>query len=75
VAACEAGRRVRYATTAALVNELVEAASERILARTVARYGCYDLLCLDEVGCAPRGADEPCGMKGPPPVIAVTGRS
>jgi hypothetical protein len=33
-----------------LVNELVEAAGERILARTVARYGRYDLLCLDELG-------------------------
>jgi DNA replication protein DnaC len=50
VAAGEAGRRVRYATTAALVNELVGAAGERILARTVARYGRYDLLCLDELG-------------------------
>ena len=50
VAACEAGRRVRYVTTAALVNELVEAAGERILSRTVARYGRYDLLCLDELG-------------------------
>jgi DNA replication protein DnaC len=50
VAACEAGRRVRYATTAALVNDLVEAAGERILSRTVARYGRYDLLCLDELG-------------------------
>ena len=50
VAACENGRRVRYATTAALVNELVEAAGERILSRTVARYGRYDLLCLDELG-------------------------
>ena len=50
VAACEAGRRVRYVTTAALVNELVEAAGERILSRVVARYGRYDLLCLDELG-------------------------
>ena len=50
VAACEAGRRVRYATTAALVNELVEAAGERVLARTIARYGRYDLLLLDELG-------------------------
>jgi IstB-like ATP binding protein len=50
VAACEAGRRVRYATTVALVNELVEAAGERILSRTVARYGRYVLLCLDELG-------------------------
>lgn len=46
----EAGRRVHYVTTAALVNELVEAAGERVLSRTVARYGRYDLLCLDELG-------------------------
>ena len=50
MAACEAGRRVRYATTAALVNELVEAAGERMLSRVVARYGRYDLLFLDELG-------------------------
>ena len=33
LAACEQGRRVRYATTAALVNELVEAADQRALSR------------------------------------------
>ena len=60
VAACEAGRRVRYVTTAALVNELVEAAGERVLTRTIARYGRYDLLLLDELGYLhldPRGAE------------------
>ncbi|MDQ1396572.1 MAG: hypothetical protein QOG64_1831 [Acidimicrobiaceae bacterium] len=50
VAACEQGRRVRYATAAQLVNELVEAADERRLSRLVARYGRLDLLCLDELG-------------------------
>ncbi|MEZ5143940.1 MAG: IS21-like element helper ATPase IstB [Acidimicrobiales bacterium] len=50
LAACEAGRRVRYATCAQLVNELVEAADERRLARLVARYGRLDLLCVDELG-------------------------
>ncbi len=49
VAACEAGRRVRYTTAAALVNELVEAADARTLSRLVARYGRLDLLCLDEL--------------------------
>lgn len=60
LAACEQGRRVRYATTAQLVNELVEAADERILSRVVARYGRLDLLCLDELGYVqidPRGAE------------------
>ena len=39
VAACESGRRVRYVTCAALVNELAEAADERVLSKVVARYG------------------------------------
>jgi len=50
VAACEAGRRVRYVTCAQLVNELAEAADERTLSKTVGRYSRYDLLCLDELG-------------------------
>lgn len=49
-AAAEAGYRVRYVTTAALVNELVEAADEPVLSRTIARYGRVDLLCCDELG-------------------------
>ena len=60
LAACEQGRRVRYVTTAQLVNELVEAADARVLSRVVARYGRLDLLCLDELGYVqidPRGAE------------------
>jgi DNA replication protein DnaC len=50
VAACEAGRRVRYVTTAALVNELAEAADDRVVSKVIGRYGRLDLLCLDELG-------------------------
>jgi DNA replication protein DnaC len=60
LAACEQGRKVRYVTTAQLVNELVEAADERVLSRVVGRYGRLDLLCLDELGYVqidPRGAE------------------
>jgi DNA replication protein DnaC len=60
LAACEHGRRVRYVTTATLVNELVEAADQRALSRVVGRYGRLDLLCLDELGYVqidPRGAE------------------
>lgn len=59
-AAAEQGRRVRYVTTAALVNELVEAADDKQLSRVVARYARLDLLCLDEVGYVhldPHGAE------------------
>ncbi|MGH9157133.1 MAG: IS21-like element helper ATPase IstB [Acidimicrobiales bacterium] len=60
IAACEAGRRVRYVTCAALVNELAEAADDHVLSRVVGRYGRLDLLCLDELGYVhldPRGAE------------------
>jgi DNA replication protein DnaC len=59
-AAAEQGLRVRYVTTAALVNELVEASGEKQLSRVVSRYARLDLLCLDEVGYVhldPRGAE------------------
>ena len=49
-AAAHAGHRVRYLLAAKLVNELVEAADERRLARLVGRYGRLDLLLVDEVG-------------------------
>jgi DNA replication protein DnaC len=60
LSAAESGKRVRYVTCAALVNELCEAAEERQLSRVVARYGRFDLLCLDELGYVrldPRGAE------------------
>ena len=64
LAACEQGHRVRYVTTAQLVNELAEAADQRQLSRVVGRYGRLDLLCLDELGYVqidPRGADRGLG--------------
>ncbi len=49
-AAAEAGYRVKYVLATRLVNELVEAADEKQLARTIARYGRVDLLLIDELG-------------------------
>ncbi len=49
-AAAEAGYRVRYTLASKLVNELVEAADDKQLSKTIARYGRVDLLCLDELG-------------------------
>ncbi|MGI5143906.1 IS21-like element helper ATPase IstB [Streptomyces sp. CA-106110] len=49
-AAAMAGFRVRYALAARLVNELVEAADDKQLTKTIARYGRVDLLCIDELG-------------------------
>ena len=41
--------RVKYTLATKLVNELVEAADDKILAKTIARYGRVDLLCIDEL--------------------------
>ena len=49
-AAAQQGYRVRYTLTSKLVNELAEAADEKQLSKTIARYGRVDLLCLDELG-------------------------
>src|SRR5882757_8458178 len=45
-----AGYRVRYTLATKLVNELVEAADDKQLNKTIARYGRIDLLLLDELG-------------------------
>ncbi len=46
-AAAMTGHRVKYVLAAKIVNELVEAADERVLSKTIARYGRFDLLCLE----------------------------
>ena len=50
IAAAENGHRVRYVTCAQLANELAEAADDLHLSKTVARYGRFDLLAIDELG-------------------------
>lgn len=45
-----AGYRVKYVLATKLVNELVEAADEKELTKTIARYGRVDQLCIDELG-------------------------
>jgi DNA replication protein DnaC len=53
VAACRQKRRVRFATAAGLVNELVEAKQQMQLRRVVTRWSRYDLIAIDEVGYVP----------------------
>jgi DNA replication protein DnaC len=48
--AAMAGHRVKYVLAAKLVNELVEAADDMVLNKTIARYSRFDLLCIDELG-------------------------
>src|SRR5205814_2482824 len=56
VAACRQKRRVRFATAAALVNELVEAKQQLQPRRVLARWSRYDLIAIDEVGYVPLAA-------------------
>src|SRR5436853_958712 len=53
VAACRQKRRVRFATAAALVNELVEAKHQLQLRRVLGRWARYELIAIDEVGYVP----------------------
>jgi DNA replication protein DnaC len=53
VAACRQKRRVRFTTTAGLVNELVEAKHQLQLRRVMARWSRYELIAIDEVGYVP----------------------
>jgi DNA replication protein DnaC len=53
VAACRQKRRVRFATAAGLVNELVEAKHQMQLRRVMSRWSRYDLVAIDEVGYVP----------------------
>lgn len=53
VAACRQKRRVRFATAAGLVNELVEAKHQLQLRRVLARWSRYELIAIDEVGYVP----------------------
>jgi len=49
-AAAEAGCKVRCTLASKLASELAEAAGDKQLSRTIARYGRAGLLCLDELG-------------------------
>jgi len=51
--ACTQGRRVRFFTVTALVNQLTEAREERQLQRTLEQLERHDLLVLDELGYVP----------------------
>jgi DNA replication protein DnaC len=58
IEACMASRRVRFTTTAGLVNELLEARDERILSKVVTRYSRVELLVLDELAYVPLSPPE-----------------
>lgn len=50
VAACRQGQRVRFATAAEMVTELIEAQNQAELTRVRNRWTRYDLIVIDELG-------------------------
>ena len=53
MATCQQKKRVRFTTTAGLVNELGEAKHHYLLGHTVRHWSRYDLIVLNEVGYVP----------------------
>jgi DNA replication protein DnaC len=68
-------RRVLFTRAADIVRSLLEARDARELGRLQRRLSQVDLLVLDELGCAPRGAETPCGPRGPPGTVTAVPRS
>jgi DNA replication protein DnaC len=75
IEAAKQRHHVAFARAADLVRMLVEARDARELGRTQRRLDRVRLLILDEVGCAPRGANEPRGARAPPGTVAAVPRS
>jgi DNA replication protein DnaC len=74
----EATRRrlkVHFTRAADLAPSLLEARDERRLTALQQRYQKVALLVVDELGCAPRGADTPRGLRDPPATDAAVARS
>ncbi|MCX5641904.1 MAG: IS21-like element helper ATPase IstB [Candidatus Omnitrophica bacterium] len=53
VAACKKGKRIRFCTTAGLINEMLEAKDSHALNKFQARLLKFDLVILDELGYVP----------------------
>ncbi len=73
VAACRAGYSIYFTSLDDMVRNLKAAESAGRLVNKLGTYLRPSVLVVDEVGCAPRGADGSRGMRGPPPVLAGTG--
>ena len=74
--ATQKGYKTRFFSAADLVL-MLEAAQRQGRYRQVMHraVNAYKLLIIDEIGCAPRGADVPRGVRAPPATDAVVARS
>jgi DNA replication protein DnaC len=67
------GHNVYFIAVPELLDELAHDVQMNRLGERLNKLRVPTLLILDEMGCAPRGAKVPCGLRGPPPVVAATG--
>jgi DNA replication protein DnaC len=63
--ACVLGYRVRYTTSAALLKDLTASLADQTLPQRLRYYGRFDLLIIDEFGCASRSIKTPCRARDP----------
>src|SRR5258705_9723322 len=73
--AIESGYRVLFTTAAGMIGTLTKALVEGRLEEKLKFYTVPRLLIIDEIGCAPRSAETPCGLRGPPVAVAAVTRS
>src|SRR2546423_3972004 len=73
IRACLAGYRVSFRTATEWVALLADAQRQGRLDAELDRLQRVPLLIVDEVGCAPRGAMRPGGLRDPPPAAAMAG--
>jgi DNA replication protein DnaC len=66
IKACQDGHRTLFATAQQWVDRLEGAQHRNSLDDELRRLDRYRLLVIDEIGCAPRGANEPGWVRGPP---------
>jgi DNA replication protein DnaC len=66
---------VRFYSTVELVNTLEQEKASGRAGRLAHQLMHLDLVILDELGCAPRGADSPRGLRSPPATVAAVARS
>jgi DNA replication protein DnaC len=69
------GHSALFTTAADLLLDLNGQETARGLDRRLRHYMRPQLLCIDEIGCAPRGADLPRGLRSPPATVAAVARS
>jgi DNA replication protein DnaC len=75
IKACEQGVRTLFISATALITTLGRALAEGRLEERLKLLTQPQLLIVDEIGCAPRGADFPRGVRAPPATDAAVARS